>query len=353
VALPITPPVEPMLARLTRELPRDGFLYEPKWDGFRVLAFRDGDEVDLRSRNQRPLARYFPEIVEAMLRLDERSVVLDGEIVVVREDGRFDFAALMSRLHPAATRVALLRETVPATFVAFDLLAIGDEALVGRPCEGRRRRLDALIGDRSAIRRTPATQDADVAARWLTTFHGGGIDGVIAKRPDQPYTPGRRTMVKVKHARTADCVVAGFRLRADRDELGALLLGLFDGPVLRHVGVASSFSRRRAMQLMSDVADLATSIDGHPWEHGFGLDRSPLGRLAGAAGRWVPGEMEMDWVPVRPVRVCEVTYDTLDEGRFRYPARFVRWRPDRAPASCTFEQFEEALPDVTAVLASA
>src|SRR5919202_1875449 len=279
----VTPPVTPMLARLARKLPLDGYLYEPKWDGFRCLAFRDGDELDLRSRNQRPLARYFPEIVEALLGLAEPRFVLDGELVV--EDG---FEALLARLHPAASRVERLRAETPASFVAFDLLGLGDDDLRERSFAARR---------------------------------------------------GRRAMVKVKRERTADCVVAGFRWLVDRPLPSSLLLGLYDDEErLRHVGLASAFSERLRHELLERLRPLRAPLAGHPWEHGFLLAGSPAGRLHGAAGRWAPEEMELDWTPVAPELVCEVAYGEVDGHRFRHPARFRRWRPDRDPASCRLEQ---------------
>ena len=341
-----------MLARLVRELPVDGFVYEPKWDGFRALAFRDGERVDLRSRNQRPLARYFPETVEVLTRLPSAGAVLDGELVVLGDDRRFDFPALMARLHPAASRVAKLRAETPATYVVFDLLAEGNETLVDRPFLERRHRLEVLVRvvDAPALALTPMTEDRAVAAGWLEQFAGGGVDGVIAKPGSMPYRPGRREMLKVKVERTLDCVVGGFRWRWDQPVLGALLLGLYEGDALIHIGVASSFAERFAKQVLERLAPYATDLQGHPWAFGFGLERSPVGRLAGAAGRWAPEEMVMDWVPLRPELVCEVAYDTLDGRRLRHPARFRRWRPDRDPTSCTFDQLEETTADVVELL---
>jgi ATP-dependent DNA ligase len=353
-----------MLAKLERALPRSGYVYEPKWDGFRALIFKDGDEVDVRSRNDRKLARYFPEIVEAIRALPVRELVLDGELVIAAEGG-LDFAALMARLHPAASRVDRLRVETPAAFVAFDVLAIGDEDLRARPFVERRARLEAMLGDGVALPReivlTPATSDPDVAEDWLARFRSRGIDGVVAKAPTMPYSPGRRAMVKVKHERTADVVVAGARLALDREAGGSsgrpravvasLLLGLFEQPErLVHIGVVSQLARSRRVELASELAPLLTELAGHPWEHGFGLDASPLGRLAGSAGRWAPGEMELDWGPLRPERVCEIAFDTVDGHRLRHPARFVRWRPDREPASCRFDQLDGAVGDPRAFL---
>ena len=353
--LPVVPPVAPMLARLSRELPSGAFAYEPKWDGFRCLAFRCGDEVDMRSRHDRPLARYFPEVVAALRAVPQERFSLDGEIVVAGATG-FDFPALMARLHPAASRVRRLAAETPAALVAFDLLALGGYDLRPAPFGERRERLAGLLaGGGPPLHLTPATDDADTAAGWLERFAGGGIDGVVAKRRDLPYEPGARAMVKVKRERTADCVVAGLRAFVDdgRPMVASLLLGLHDDAgVLRHVGVASAFSARRRAELVAELAPLVVPLDGHPWEHGFLVGGGHLGRLAGAAGRWVPGEMPLDWVPLAPERVCEAAYDQLDRDRFRHAARFRRWRPDRDPRSCTFEQLEPAAWDPAEVLAA-
>ena len=339
-----------MLARLARELPRDGFLYEPKWDGFRALVFRDGDELDIRSRHNRPLARYFPELVEGFRSLPSGRFVLDGEILVVGPD-RFDFAALMARLHPVPSRVERLRHETPASFVAFDLLALGDEDFRPAPFAARRERLEELLGTAPRpIFLTPLTDQAEAAAEWLERFAGGGVDGVVAKHGGLPYEPGKRVMVKVKPEHTADCVVGGFRLKAD-GVLGSLVLGLYDDEgELRHVGVVTSFTDARRTELLDELRPLVTGIEDHPWEHGFGLERSPLGRLLGAAGRWVPEEMERDWVALRPELVCEVAYDQLDDHRFRHPARFHRWRPNRDPRSCLLDQLDISAPEFPEIL---
>ncbi len=335
-----------MLARLARELPRGPYLYEPKWDGFRALAFRDGDAVELQSRHGRPLARYFPEIVEALLELETPRFVIDGEVVVAGSDG-LDFPALMARLHPVESRVERLRRETPARLVAFDLLALGDDSLLAKPFSERRARLESLAGHEGAVVLTPVTEDPELAAAWLDRFAGGGVDGVVAKDRGLPYQPGKRVMVKVKNERTADCVVAGLRWLAEHDLVSSLLLGLYgEEGALRHVGVVTSFSREERARVTADVAPRATTLAGHPWERGFGLERSPLGRLLGAAGRWIPGEMEMDWTPIRPELVCEVAYDQVDGRRFRHPARFRRWRPDRKPRSCTLDQLETAVPEL-------
>lgn len=329
---PYDPAKGPMLARLSRELPIGDYFYEPKWDGFRCLAFAGQGALDLRSRNHKPLARYFPELVEAFAGIE---AVVDGEIVIARPGG-FDFAALLGRVHPAASRVERLRREAPATFIAFDLLAQGGEDLCERPFSERRDRLEKL-GLREPLQVTRATRDAAVASEWLRTFQGGGIDGVVAKAADLRYQPGRRAMIKVKREHTLDCVVAGLRL-FDDCTVSSLLLGLYDGEELRHVGVVTSFSGRRRKELFEELRPLFTPLEGHPWERGFGLGHSPIGRLAGSAGRWDPKEMSQDWLPLRPEVVCEVAYDQVDAGRFRHGARFRRFRPDRDARSCTFDQ---------------
>jgi ATP-dependent DNA ligase len=331
-----------MLARLARELPEGDFVYEPKWDGFRCLAFTvPAGEVDLRSRNQRPLARYFPELVDA-LRALPRAAVLDGELVIAGPAG-FDFAALLARVHPAASRVARLARETPASFVAFDLLAEGEEDLRPRPFAERRARLERLIDAAPPlVRLTPATGDPAIARAWLERFQRAGVDGVVAKRRDLPYEPGRRTMVKVKREHTVDCVVAGLRTFQGEPVVASLLLGLWDGGALRHVGVASSFPERERRELHAALAPLAVPLAGHPWERGFNVANSPTGRLAGSAGRWDPRQMALDWTPLAAERVAEVAYDRLDDLRFRHPARLVRWRPDRDARSCTLDQLSEA-----------
>ena len=342
VSLPVVPPLPPMLARLAGTLPAGpGLHYEPKWDGFRCLAFRDSDDVDMRSRNQRPLARYFPEVVDALRSVPTDRFVLDGELVVEGRRG-IRFEDLMARLHPAASRVERLSQETPAKLVAFDLLAVGDDDLRAVPFVERRARLEALLaGPRAAgaatLCVTPATADPAVAERWLDEPNPG-IDGVVVKRADLLYQPGKRAMVKVKRQRTAECVVGGFRWLAGQPLVGSLLLGLYDeGGALRHIGVASSFKGSHRAALVDQLAPYMTDLAGHPWEQGFGLGRSPIGRLLGAAGRWTP-DLELDWQPLRPQLVCEVVFDRWDGDRFRHPARFLRWRPARSPASCTFDQ---------------
>jgi ATP-dependent DNA ligase len=345
--------IAPMLARLTRDLPHGDYLYEPKWDGFRCLAFRDGTAVDLRSRNDRPLARYFPELVEGLLSLEDECFCLDGEILAFGPSG-FDFGALLARLHPAASRVDRLRRETPAWFVAFDLPLRGPRDLRAAPFSERRKELEGLLADSGVpIFLTPVTHDRAEAMRWLERFGGGGIDGVVAKHRELRYESGKRSMAKVKRERTVDCVVAGFRWHMDRPAVASLLLGLYDGKAdLRHVGVASSFPEATRIQLAAELTPLVTFLQGHPWERGFGLGPSPVGRLAGSAGRWTP-DMLHDWVPLRPERVCEVAYGPLDGDRFRFPAQFKRWRPDRDPHSCTFDQLERQPFDVRDLVQSA
>jgi len=334
--------VDPMLARLASALPRDGFLYEPKWDGFRCVLARDGDDVRMVSRHGRPFARYFPELVEAVRGLRDDDVTLDGEIVIETDHG-FDFAALLSRLHPAESRVRRLSAELPARFVAFDLVWRAARDLRTVPFRRRRAELLEVTADPPAgITATPQTTDAAVAEEWLALPDGAGIDGVLAKEPDAAYQPGKRAMIKVKTQRTLDAVVAGYRWMMERHAIGSLLLGLYDDDGrLRHIGVASSFTERARAQFLDELSPSAVPLAEHPWADGFLIERSPLGRLKGAAGRWTP-DMEIDWVPIRPDRVCEVQYDRFDGDRLRHPARFLRWRPERDARSCTVDQIREA-----------
>jgi ATP-dependent DNA ligase len=352
MTLAVTPPVAPMLATLARELPLGGYVYEPKWDGFRCLAFRDGDRVDLRSRRQRPLARYFPEIVEALLGVERHAFTLDGELLVFTGHGG-DFEALLGRLHPAASRVELLRHEAPASFVAFDLLAVDDRDLRGERFRERRKQLDALLAAVDApLFVTPATDDPDLAGTWLRRFDGGGIDGVVAKPADLPYVEGKRRLVKVKHERTATCVVGGFRWLVDRPLPSSLLLGLYDDDgALRHVGIAASFGERLRHELLARLDPLVVPLAGHPWESGFLLAGGSVGRLPGAAGRWAPGEMPQDWTPVAPELACDVSYEQVDADRMRHPARFRRWRPDVDPLRCRLDQLATSPAPIAELLA--
>jgi len=331
-----------MLARLTRTLPREGHVFEPKWDGFRCVAARSEHGIELWSRHGRPFTRYFPELAEALRAVPADRWSIDGE-VLVRNDNRWDFAALMARLHPAAARVELLARSAPATFFVFDLLAVGDEDLCPQPFRERRARLEELMRDATApLCLTPQTASVSQAERWLAKWRGGGIDGVMAKPVDGEYKPGQRAVLKVKLEKTADCVLGGFRAVADpQPVLTSLLLGLYDREgTLRHIGVAASFARARAAELWEQLRPLATPLEGHPWEHGFLLEGGALGRLKGSAGRWAPG-MRQDWIPLSRELVCEVAYGQVDEGRFRHPARLRRFRPDRDPRSCSFDQLAD------------
>lgn len=340
-ALPFSLPIEPMLAALTREIPAGDFWYEPKWDGFRALLARDGAHFEIWSRQQRPLGRYFPELLAALPgQLPERCVV-DGEIVIAAATG-LDFDALLQRIHPAASRIATLARRTPASFVAFDLLALGDEDLRERPFAERRRALDrALARSTAPLFVTPGSDSLAVARDWFTRFEGAGLDGVIAKPRGLPYRGGRREMIKVKHERTADCVVGGYRVHQDGRGVGSLLLGLFDEQgVLHHIGVASGFAAAQRRALLHELEPLRTDRD-HPWlgvEEGEGSARLP-----GGESRWTGGR-DASWIAVRPERTAEVRYDHMQGDRFRHATRFLRWRPDRDPASCTYAQLETVVP---------
>lgn len=345
------PPVKPMLAKSVKEIPDVGHV-EPKWDGFRTIVFRDGDEVELGSRNERPMTRYFPELVESLrANLPERCVV-DGEIILVR-DGRLDFDALQQRIHPAASRVRLLAEQTPASFVAFDLLALGDDDLTGRPFAERRAQLErALAAASDPVHVTPATGDLGVARDWFERFEGAGLDGVIAKPLDGTYEPDRRTMFKIKHERTADCVVAGYRWHKSGGIVGSLLLGLYGGDGrLQHVGVAASFPMARRRELVDELAPyVEADLARHPWGEWADQAAHAAGRLPGAVSRWSAGK-DLSFVPLRPELVVEVAYDHMEGERFRHTAQFRRWRPDRTPQSCTYEQLEApAALDLGAIL---
>lgn len=338
------PPVKPMLAKAVHELPRTpGLLYEPKWDGFRCVVFRDGDEVVLGSRNDRPLTRYFPELVDLLKdALPERCVV-DGELVVVTGDG-LDFDALQLRLHPAESRVRKLAAERPSSFVAFDLLALGDVSLLDEPLAARRSRLEEVLVDAEPpVHLTPVTTDRSTAADWFERFEGAGLDGVIAKDPSLPYLPDQRVLWKVKHHRTADCVVAGFRLHKDGAGVGSLLLGLYDDAgELHHVGVCSSFSAAFRKELVDDLAPLRDgALDTHPWR-GW-AEQQGTSRMPGGLSRW-NAQKDLSWEPLRIERTVEVEYDQLQTGRFRRVARFLRWRPDKEPADCTYDQLEAVVP---------
>lgn len=334
------PPVSPMLCKSVPEIP-DGASYEPKWDGFRSILFRDGAAVELGSRNERPLTRYFPELVEAALAELPPRCVVDGEIVIAT-DGRLDFEALQLRLHPAASRVQMLAGQTPAQFIAFDLLALGDDDLTGRPFAERRAALvESMTGAGPTFHLTPATTDPAVARRWFTEFEGAGLDGVIAKPLDGHYLPDKRTMVKIKHTRTADCVLAGYRLhKSGADAIGSLMLGLYsDDGSLASIGVIGAFPMARRRELFTELQPLVTRFDEHPWNWAAHVPVAPTVRRT-ANSRWNP-DKSLSFVPLRPGRVIEVRYEHMQSGRFRHMAQFNRWRPDREPRSCTYAQLEQ------------
>jgi ATP-dependent DNA ligase len=351
------PPVAPMLAKPASAIPPDQ-CYEPKWDGFRAIVFRDGEEVEIGSRKERPLTRFFPDVVEAVRRAFPPRAVIDGEIVIAGEGG-LDFWALQQRLHPAASRVSLLAAQTPASFVAFDVLALGDEDLTGRPFADRRDLLErALAGAGAPVHVTPITRDETIARAWFDFFEGAGLDGLIAKRPDLTYQPDKRVMTKIKHVRTADCVLAGYRVhKADPAAIGSLLLGLYideaapPSPWRDHtgglapVGVIGAFPMARRRSLFDELQPLRIDVAEHPWNWAAELGRAPDG------SRWNP-DKNLSFVPLRPERVVEVRYDYLEGARFRHPPQFVRWRPDRDPDSCRYAQLERPRPfDLSDVLA--
>jgi ATP-dependent DNA ligase len=331
-----------MLAKLARELPvGEGLFYEPKWDGFRCIVFRDGDSVVLGSRNEKPLTRYFPELVESLKANLPECCVVDGEIVIAGPGG-LEFDALSQRIHPAASRVELLSREMPSSFVAFDLLALDSSDLQSDPYASRRKALEkALAKAKPPIHLTPVTSDADLAREWFSRFEGAGLDGVIVKDGTQPYQPGKRVMLKVKHVRSADCVVAGFRWHKDGDGVGSLLLGLFDeAGGLQHVGVASGFSVARRKEFTGVLEPYRKDgASGHPWLGEGDVE----GRIPGGQSRWSAGK-DLSWEVLRPELVAEVSYDHLQGDRFRHATSFLRWRPDREPASCTYAQLDSPVP---------
>ncbi len=381
VRLPVMPPVAPMLAKPVAGIPA-GQLYEPKWDGFRAIVFRDGDEVEIGSRNERTIARYFPELVAAVRDSLPARCVVDGEIVVPGADGQsLDFWALQQRVHPAASRVTMLAGQTPARLIVFDLLALGDDDVTRGSFSERRSRLEAVLGTATApVHLTPITDDETLAADWFQRFEGAGLDGVIAKRRDLTYQPNKRVMAKVKHVRTADCVVAGYRLhRSARDAVGSLLLGLYDdvdddesavpppwqewrdwmdaqaqltgdGPRLVPVGVVGAFPMARRRELLAELQPLVTTFDDHPWHWAATEAAERMHR--GEGHRW-NGSKDLSFVPLRPERVVEVRYDYMDGFRLRHTAQFVRWRPDRDPLSCGYAQLDQPEPfELDAVLAA-
>jgi ATP-dependent DNA ligase len=349
--LPVMPPVQPMLAKSVKGVPTQdsvdgGLSYEPKWDGFRCLVFRDGDDVVLASRSTKELTRYFPDIVAAVKGELPSRCVLDGEIFLAI-DGRLEFDALSQRIHPADSRVQMLAETTPASFVAFDLLALDDDSFMEEAFSVRRAALEkALAPAKAPIHVTRTTTDVDEAERWFATFEGAGLDGIVAKALARPYAPNGRTMLKIKHARTADVVVAGYRLHktstAERPLLGSMLLGLYAGDgALQHVGVAASFTDARRSELVHELAPLVVEdLAEHPWGRWQEANAQADGRLPGGQSRWSGGK-DLSFVPLRPERVAEVGYEHMEGERFRHTAQFKRWRPDREPASCGYGQLEE------------
>ncbi len=343
--LPVMPPVSPMLAKLSREMPEgEGLIYEPKWDGFRCIVFRDGSELELGSRNERPLTRYFPELLGPLLESLPSRCVLDGEIVIAGPSG-LDFDALLQRIHPADSRIRLLASSTPASFVAFDILAAGDDDLRPTAFATRRKALEGALCDAKApVYVTPATSDPAVARDWFARFEGAGLDGVVAKPPGLAYKEGERVMLKVKHERTADCVVGGFRWHKDGGGVGSLLLGLYDeDKALHHVGVASGFTVAMRKSLVDDLAPYRLENPaGHPWE---AMTReADATRRPGSPSRWNAGK-DLSWEAVTPELVCEVAYDHLQGDRFRHATSFRRWRPERSPASCSYAQLETAVPE--------
>jgi ATP-dependent DNA ligase len=349
----VVPPIEPMLAKLTDTLPTGGdFLYEPKWDGFRAIVFRGADDVYIQSRDLRPLDRYFPELHDILLERLPQGCVIDGEIVIATSKG-LDFDALQLRLHPAASRVAKLAKETPSAFVAFDLLAVDGLDLRDTPQRDRRAQLERLLASvKAPVHLTPMTRDPVLAAEWLERFEGAGLDGVMVKPADGLYEPGKRAMIKVKHSRTADCVVAGFRWhktgKETRDIVGSLLLGLYDDKGrLHHVGVTSSFTMAARKQLARELEPLRKdALVNHPWREwaeAGGMDVANMTRMPGGQSRWSAGK-DLSWEPLRLERVCEVKYDHLQGDRFRHAAVFQRWRPDKPIDACRYDQLEVTTP---------
>ena len=345
--LPVNPPVLPMLAKRVDDLPAgDTWIFEPKWDGFRALIFRDGDELHIQSRDEKPLNRYFPEVVEALLAQLPPRCVLDGEIVIAR-DSALDFDALQLRLHPAASRVKLLSQQIPASVVFFDLLAEGDRDLRGEPFQKRRQQLEALLSSAAPpVHLTPATRDARVASDWFRRFEGAGLDGVMAKPLSGVYEPDKRVMLKVKHERDCDCVVAGFRWykRGERTAVGSLLLGLYnDAGALQHVGVCASFSDEKRRGLVEFLRPYRRdALADHPWKE-WAAEGEGARRIPGMQSRWSQGK-DLSWEPLRPELVVEVAYEHMQGSRFRHMAHFRRWRTDKKPADCTYAQLEVVPP---------
>jgi ATP-dependent DNA ligase len=347
--LPVNPPILPMLAARVSALPAGGdWIYEPKWDGFRAIVFRDGKEIFIQSRDEKPLNRYFPELVESLQSQLPGRCVLDGEIVIVHENG-LDFDALQLRLHPAASRVKLLSQQSPASIVFFDVLCRDDRNLMGEPFEARRRQLEALLAwARPPIHLTPATTERRLAADWFSRFEGAGLDGVMAKAISGTYEPDKRVMLKIKHERDCDCVVGGFRWykQGEQTAVGSLLLGLYDeAGALQHVGVCASFSMQKRRELLGYLAPYRkNALTHHPWKEWAEPDGAEGGqRLPGGQSRWSQGK-DLSWEPLRPELVVEVAYDHMQRDRFRHVAQFRRWRPDKKPGDCSYAQLEVVAP---------
>ena len=337
------PPFKPMLAKPAKKLPDGDLSFEPKWDGFRCIVFRDGDEIELGSRNTKSLNRYFPEMLEPLKACLPDRCVVDGELIVAI-DGKLDFDALGQRIHPAESRVTMLSEETPAEIVLFDLLALGDESFLDRPFRERRAALESIAGDfHDPVHLAAATDDRDLAMEWFERFEGAGLDGLIVKPVDDTYKSDKRAQLKLKHVRTADCVVAGYRMHKSGDGVGSLILGLYDGDDLHHVGVAASFTAKRRAELVDEVAELEMdSLDGHPWAAWMQAEAHEDGSMPGAPNRWSgAGDRDHSWIPLRPERVAEVRYNWATSGRFRGTTKMLRWRPDREPASCLTEQLAE------------
>ena len=349
VNLPVNPPILPMLAKRVDEVPAAGnWIFEPKWDGFRVLVFRDGDEVLIQSRDEKSLNRYFPEMPDALRAQLPARCVLDGELVIAR-DRRLDFDALQLRIHPAASRVKLLSQQTPASVVFFDLLCVGDRDLRREPFEERRAQLESLLKSAEPpIHITPATRDRNTALNWFSRFEGAGLDGVVAKPVDVSYQPDKRVMLKVKHERDCDCVVAGFRWYKESEgkEIGSLLLGLYDDAgVLQHVGVCASFTKDKRRELVEFLEPWRqNALAHHPWKNWAESGAADRSRMPGGQSRWSQGK-DLSWEPLRPELVVEVAYEHMQGDRFRHMAQFRRWRTDRKPSNCTFSQLEVVPPE--------
>jgi ATP-dependent DNA ligase len=346
--LPVNPPILPMLAKRVSELPRDGeWIFEPKWDGFRALVFRDGDEVLIQSRDEKPLNRYFPELIDPIIKQLPKRCVLDGEVVVAK-DGALDFDSLQLRIHPAESRIKLLSGEIPASIVFFDLLAEGQKDFRGQPFEVRRKRLESMLGSVGPpLHLTPATTEFDLASDWFRRFEGAGLDGVVAKPAAGVYEPNKRLMLKVKHERDCDCVVAGFRWhkQGERTRIGSLLLGLFDeAGALHHVGVCASFTNEKREELVEFLKPYRKdALDHHPWRAWAEGEMQGGRRVPGAVSRWSQGK-DLSWEPLRPELVVEVAYEHMQGDRFRHTAQFRRWRVDKKPSDCTYAQLEVVAP---------